>query len=164
MGALCAQDGLRACLFVLFFSCAARFMLCGPAPCAGHSSRAHRRPALDSALVGLPLRSRPIPYRHRSNLASIEWFPATGRDWKSCCCSWSLEKGGHVQVQAHLTLRMVLRKKGGTEIVRVRRTSALVNWRGQRHGNHHTSRVFFPSFFFFGVFLFRVTLYTLWQP
>ena len=36
-------------------------------------------------------RNLPIPSRHHSNLASVEWFPVTGHDWKSCGSSWSLE-------------------------------------------------------------------------
>ena len=56
-------------------------------------------------------KNRPIPSRHRSIIASIGWFPETGRDWKRCCCSWSPEKSRRVQVQGHLTLRMVWRKK-----------------------------------------------------
>ena len=54
------------------------------------AGRARRRPALDSAQTRLSLKSRPIPSKHCSHLASIGWFPATGRDCRSCCCSWSL--------------------------------------------------------------------------
>ena len=57
------------------------------------SSRARRRPALDSARMRLSLRRRSIPSMHCSTVASIEWSAATGRDWKSCCCSWSPERG-----------------------------------------------------------------------
>ena len=45
-------------------------------------------PALDSAQVEAVAEEPSHPF-HRSNLPSIEWFPATGRDWRSCCCSWS---------------------------------------------------------------------------
>ena len=43
--------------------------------------------ALDSPRAKPSLRSRLIPSKHRSSLASIEWFPAIGRDWKRCCGS-----------------------------------------------------------------------------
>ena len=108
----------------------------------------------------LSLRSRPIPSKHCSTRASIEWFPATGRDWRSCCCSWSLEKSRRVQVQRHLTLRMVWRKEkaagrstwmrserwGGPW--RVQRTSALAYRRGgPLLASSHSEDVFLPLFF-----------------
>ena len=47
----------------------------------------------------------------------MEWFPATGRDLRSCCRSWLPEQGRRVQVQGHLTLRMVSRKKSDKQSV-----------------------------------------------
>ena len=44
-------------------------------------------------------------------------FQAPFHHWKRCCASWSPEKSRRVQVQGHLTLRMVWRKKSGRQIV-----------------------------------------------
>ena len=79
----------------------------------------------NSARAGLSLRSRPIPAKHCSALASIEWFPATGRDWRSCCCSWSLGTGRRVIQRSREKRRQACRR--GSWLLKRRRP-----WRVQK--------------------------------
>ena len=65
----------------------------------------------------LKLKSRLLPSRHRSSIASIACRPGTGRDWKSCCCSWV---PGEKQACASAGAPRIadgLEKKSGKQIV-----------------------------------------------
>ena len=131
---------------------------CGLLQVVLHHLRAHRTP-VPTRVVLWP-RNRPIPCRHHSSLASIEWVPATGRDWKSCSCSWMLEDRqacvgtGTPRTSDGLGTKKSaqIRAERWRRPWRVQKTSALAHRHGRRRGNHYTSNLcslfyFFPASF-----------------
>ena len=77
-----------------------------------------------------------------------------------CCCSWAPEKGRcmirRFREQKAAGRSSLIRAERWRRLWRVRKTSALVNGRGQRLDNHRTSRVCPFLFVVLGVSLFHV--------
>ena len=130
------------------------------------AGRARRRPCTGFCAGTAVAEEASHPFQSLLHPCLHRWLPATGRDWRSCCCSWSL---GRRATQGSRDKRRQAYRSGSWLLARGCHGGSrgpLCPGQSARPVSRQPSHFggFTLPLFFLGVFLFHVSFCTAWRP